>query len=102
MRDYAAVAVPRPGQSLTLRMSVPPRARVDWRRPPADRAPRGADRAPRDEQCPGNPEKTRGFRTLEASISVGFQSIREPLIISARGLEIWTQKSLASTRTKSC
>ena len=42
-------------------------------------------------QCPGNPEKTRGFRTLEASISVEFQSIRlllGPLIISARVLEI--------------
>ena len=49
--------------------------------------------------------KPRGFRTLEASISVGFQSIRlllGPLIISARVLEIWTQTSFASTRTKSC
>ena len=25
-------------------------------------------------QCPGNPEKTRGLGTLEASISVGFQA----------------------------
>ena len=42
---------------------------------------------------------------MEASISVEFQSIRlllGPLIISARGLEIWTQTVLASTRTKSC
>jgi hypothetical protein len=42
-------------------------------------------------RCPRNPEKPRGFRTLEASISVGFQSIRlllGPLIISARVLEI--------------
>ena len=55
-------------------------------------------------QCPRNPEKTRGFRTLEASISVGFQPIRlllGPLIISARGVEIWTQIVLASTRIKS-
>ena len=57
------------------------------------------------DQCPGNPEKPRGFRTLEASISVGFQSMRlllGPLIISARVLEIWTHKLLASTRAKSC
>ena len=25
-------------------------------------------------QCPGNPEKRRRFRTLEASLSVGFQA----------------------------
>ena len=59
----------------------------------------------RARQCPGNPEKPRGFRTLEARISVSFGPIRlllGPLIISARVLEIWTQKSLASTRTKSC
>jgi hypothetical protein len=46
-----------------------------------------------------------GFRTLEASLSVEFQSIRlllGPLIISARVLEIETQTLLASTRTKSC
>ena len=56
-------------------------------------------------QCPGNPEKTRGFSTLEASISVSLRPIRlllGPLIISARVLEIWTQKSIASTRTTSC
>ena len=55
--------------------------------------------------CPGNPGVFRVFPTLEASISVEFQSIRlllGPLIISARVLEIWTQTSLASTRTKSC
>ena len=46
------------------------------------------------DQCP-----------LEARISVNLGPIRllhGPLIISARVLEIWTQKSLASTRTKSC
>ena len=51
------------------------------------------------------PRKPRGFRTLEASISIGFQSIRlllGPLIISAQVLEIWTQRLLASARTKSC
>ena len=45
------------------------------------------------------------FSTLEARISVNLGPIRlllGPLIISARVLEIWTQKSLASTRTKSC
>ena len=42
-------------------------------------------------QCPGNPEKTRGFSTLEARISVSLGPIRlllGPLIISARVLEI--------------
>ena len=45
------------------------------------------------------------FSTLEARISVSFGPIRlplGPLIISARVLEIWTQRLLASTRTKSC
>ena len=51
------------------------------------------------------PRETRGFSTLEASISVSLRPIRlllGPLIISARVLEIWTQKSIASTRTTSC
>ena len=58
-----------------------------------------------DRQCPRNPEKTRGFSTLEARISVSLGPIRlllGPLIISARVLEIETQKLLASTRTQSC
>ena len=66
---------------------------------------RSTVRAERLAQCPGNPEKTRGFSTLEARISVSLGPIRlllGPLIISARVLEIWTQTSLASTRTKSC
>ena len=53
---------------------------------PGDDEEKKGPPGPGDGQCPGNPEKTRGFRTLEASISVGFQSIRlllGPLIISA-------------------
>ena len=82
---------------------VYPLARPGERFPFADPGKRPAVPA-RDDQCPRNPEKTRVFRTLEASISVAFQSIRlllGPLIISARVLEIETQTSLASTRTKS-
>ena len=56
-------------------------------------------------QCPRNPGGFRFFSTLEARISVNLRPIRllfGSLIISARVLEIWTQTSLASTRTKSC
>ena len=56
----------------------------------------------------GSVQETPGFSgffsTLEARISVSLGPIRlllGPLIISARVLEIWTQTSLASTRTKS-
>jgi Ca2+-dependent lipid-binding protein len=64
-----------------------PTLRVDcW-----DHDTMGSDAMGGFDQCPGNPEKPRGFRTLEASISVEFQSIRLLLgsvIISARVLEI--------------
>ena len=51
------------------------------------------------------PRKPGVFGLWEAHISVSLKPIwllLGPLIISARVLEIWTQKSLASTRTKSC